>query len=314
MIQAFGRLEGALGKGGGWRAPWVHESVVDCSFDKRLRCSLRLNPSGLLSCRILDDLSSNFAAGQLTVFDSGDGEFQLFLFLDPQGPFIAIEQDKDKRIAISHYRRGVTIAKSAESFAALQANEAAYVNDELFPLLDYVGILPLHVDPGVVQAALGQLAFDADPDLPARLERLYKDLESDDFNKRDEANQNLLRLGARLRPRVKERLQDQALSIETRWRLTKIAGELPAPDAALQTVEELLLLEDPEFLVPLLSRLKSSGERSLVARRLAALTGTSLEADPAVWNTWWKKNAAAWGARRGAKAEEKRIERRPGSP
>ncbi|MCD6304404.1 MAG: hypothetical protein J7M21_05515 [Planctomycetes bacterium] len=209
-------------------------------------------------------------------------------FLDPRDQVvILLRQDANGQVTLTDVRGEVVRTGRAKSFLAYYGRHRRYVEEELFPLLEHVGVT---VDlgpngPRAVEAVLAELRRGDGGELAAEARRLIADLDSGSYAQRQAATRKLAADYPRYYRFIDRALASPTCSTEARARLRLIVEQNGPRARARRLIAALGLADDPAYLVGLLD--KTGGQdRRLIAARLEKLTGRKLGEDPAAWRRY----------------------------
>lgn len=200
--------------------------------------------------------------------------------------FLQIKDGKTQLICITSEK---TVAYVGDSFSDFAKRNPLATEQLLLPLLDRLGIKkPIdQTDPDVLSVAIHRLQSQAATD-PEKLERLLKDLDSDNYQARTKASEELSGGYEEWSARIKEYSTNTKLSLEARFRLKEIIEKnSSSPIGTL--INDQNLLESPEFLIAALE-FADDQKKTLVVKQLEKVTKQSFGTDIEAWKTWVKKN------------------------
>lgn len=229
----------------------------------------------------------------LQVEDDGKGAVRVVLFKSDGTLMTILLQSQDGKLQVVDIRGGKTVTHQAVDFVEFYRLQRAYVEGELFPLLQNVGVgTPISAFSSIVQervlARLNPLLEEEE----AEAQRLLDDLESDVFATREEAAKKLSGQYERFREPILKKLAEEGISAETLSRLKRLQAERPERETIDDLITRLGLLTDLAYLVDLLETAKPA-ERAPILVALKRLSKQDHGNDPAAWKTWMKSRPVA---------------------
>ena len=239
-----------------------------------------------------EDISFQFTEIQgdersFKISDDGDGKVKFeFSFNDLFVRLVQFKTGKTQLIWIADDQADVYIGDSFEDFVKRNSQAAEQL---LFPLFKRLGIkTPLSkTGPRILAAAIKRLQQMQEPD-DEKLAQLIKDLDSDNYQVREDASQALSDGYEEWSAQIKEYLKDTKLSLEARVRLKDIIQESSENESTI-FINDLGLLESPEFLVNALE-FADETQKASVAKQLQKVTGQAHGTDLKAWKNWLQKN------------------------
>lgn len=229
----------------------------------------------------------------LQVEDDGKGALRVVLFKSDGTLMTILLQSQDGKLQLVDVRGGKTATHQAVDFVEFYRLQRAYVEGELFPLLQNVGVgTPISAFSTIVQERVLARLNPLQKEEEAEAQRLLDDLESDVFATREEAAKKLSGQYERFREPILKKLAEEGISAETLSRLKRLQAERPERETIDDLITRLGLLTDLAYLVDLLETAKPA-ERTPILVALKRLSKQDHGADPAAWKTWLKSRPVA---------------------
>lgn len=238
----------------------------------------------------------------LDVLDDGHGGVRVSL-IDPTGKLVVVlTQQRDGSAKLLWVDTRETRRIEAGSMMELYAENATFLEEKVFPTLDYLGVgLPLRpMDKEVREEVIRQLGMSADDDRLKEGKQLVRQLDGEDYETREEAMKVLSENYLKYREAIVHADRNrEGMSAEARNRLNRILAENKEADRLGRLVDSLKLTSDWDYLVRLLDVTEDKGKQALVLARLGEVTDQEFGADTAAWKAWAQN-------RRQEEAEERR--------
>jgi hypothetical protein len=226
------------------------------------------------------------APRQLFVRDRKKRGFRLTVTDESARLFVALHAPEDGRVRMAYLTPKACHVAEASNFRELYRQNAKEFEELMFPMLRRLGVSlpPRRSEPPVVGAVLSELMGEIDQAERDQLASLFTDLGGAKAA-RQSAIDRLNRYYARYRKAIASELKKADLPSAVLKELKTIAAGHPVPEEYAQLVDALGLLDDAEYLSSLLADAEP-GERTLLAGRLAKLTGQDFGTDAAAWGKW----------------------------
>ena len=223
---------------------------------------------------------------QMFVCDREKWGFRLTITDDSARMFISLYAPKDGRVRMVYLTPEASHVAEASTFRELYSQNAKEFEELMFPMLRRLGVSlpPGRLEPPVVGAVLSELMGEIDQAERNELASLFTDLCGAKADRRS-AGDRLNRYFGRYRKAIEAELEKKDLSSAVLKELRTIAASHPVPEEYAQLVEALGLLDDAEYLGSLLADADPT-EKTLLADRLAKLTGKDFGTDGDAWGKW----------------------------
>jgi hypothetical protein len=242
----------------------------------------------------------------LDVQDDGHGAVRVSL-IDPAGRLvIVLTQQRDGSAKLLWVDTEETRRIEADSMMELYAENATFLEEKVFPTLDYLGVgLPLRpMDKEVREEVFRQLGTSADEARLKEGKQLVRQLDGEEYETREEAMKVLSENYLKYREAIVHADRNrEGMSAEARNRLNRILAENKEADRLGRLVDSLKLTSDWDYLTRLLDVTEDKKQLALVIKRLIEITDRTLEetlgSDKKAWKAWAQK-------RRQQEAEERR--------
>ncbi len=223
---------------------------------------------------------------RLFVCDRDKWGFRLTITDESARMFIALHAPKDGRVRMVYLTPKACHIAEASTFRELYRQNAREFEELMFPTLRRLGVSlpPGRLEPPVVGAVLSELMGEIDQAERNELASLFTDLDGAKADRRS-AGDRLDRYFGRYRKAIEAELEKKDLSPGVLKELRTIAASHPVPEEYAQLVEALGLLDDAEYLSSLLAD-ADPAEKTLLADRLAKLTGKDFGTDGDAWGKW----------------------------
>ena len=215
----------------------------------------------------------------------GDGAFG---FVYSGNDFsIRLEQKTNGQIELTRTIEEKTKRFQADNFVALRKQHLNLVDDWLLPVMQHVGVaIPMLADnQEIVEAVLARLANSSMR--RDEFERLVKRLDSESYDIRVLASEQIKANRSQWKDLIEEKLQSRPLTLEIRARLQAVMASGQNESQIDQIIRDQNLLNSPDYLIGLLN-VADSNQTELIISRLQQITGSRFER-PNQWNDWLKK-------------------------
>ncbi|MHC4915431.1 MAG: hypothetical protein ACYTGB_08045 [Planctomycetota bacterium] len=210
---------------------------------------------------------------KLTLKDDGKGLLEISLAGEKDGTLLKLSQSPKGGFKAEWQPAGEArkLSVSGGSFAEAYAANREVIEGRLMPFLRALGVEPpaTPMSPAVVNAVIDELRTPSKRDRDAAA-ALLKQLDSEDFQERDNASRELDRNYSRFRRMIAKHLERKDISAEARGRLEQIVENHPARARLMRTLTLFSLLDDVDYLTALQRKVGTVG-RELIAKRLAEL-------------------------------------------
>jgi len=205
----------------------------------------------------------------LDVADDGKGVVRV-LVTSGSGDFLLLVTQAEKRFTVVLVRGEKAVVKGAPTYFDFCRDEADFTEKTLIPLLADHGMAPPTslYRPEVIEAVLLELRPFSDVD-EKRVAELVKQLDHDEYAKREEASQILTRRLLRYRAAVSKEFKSGKAEAEAKMRMEKIL-EAPRAEKAVKIANDCRLASDADYLRGLLD-LVSGPDRESVEAALAKI-------------------------------------------
>jgi len=203
----------------------------------------------------------------LDVADDGKGVVRV-LVTSGSGDFLLLVTQSEKRFTVVLVRGEKAVVKSAPTYFDFCRDEADFTEKTLIALLADYGMVPPTslYRPDVIEAVLLELRPFSEID-ERRVAELVKQLDHDEYAKREEASQLLAKRMLRYRAAVEKALKSVEAEAEAKMRMEKVL-EAPRAEKAVKIARDCRLASDADYLRGLLD-LASGPDRKAVEAALA---------------------------------------------
>ncbi len=216
-----------------------------------------------------------------------DDEGKLKLILSGDDATVIINQKADGKLHITGIIGEQVAIGSAESFPELVDRYPDFERIGVFDLLRHNGIkMPLLVsDTRVKQRVISRLVA-MEQIQPAKTEKLFADLDSDDFQVRDAATDTFSKNFETYAELIKEKQQEENLSFEVKSRLAQIIKKNSQQDEVSDLISSANLLGSADYLVSLIPKQDKEQVKQAIIRRLKQITKQDFGEDVIAWQQW----------------------------
>ena len=229
----------------------------------------------------------------LTIRDTGKGGFSLTYTNGALDYKLSITQSDKGRIAIVHLRDGNSFSAIESSFRELHRKNRDYIDNELLPLLHFIGVQPplMPFNTAVIKIVLSRITPLSD-ERRQESQAIIEQLASPQFVVRQKATQTLMKNPAQHIVVINDAISAGSLGPEAKHRLDRVVAHYDKTSGeVVKLVDSLNLVQDRRYLVELLSHVEED-DRKIVARALAGLTGQAFGGDMAAWEKWLDTQAS----------------------
>ena len=239
-----------------------------------------------------DDLRFNFRelGGDQRTFELSENSKGIFKFEFSFGElFVRFLQSKHGATQLIWIAGDKVNVYTGDSFSDFVKRNPQAVEKLLLPLMNRLGIeKPIsRRAPEVLSAAIRRLQSQAASGTEV-LKGLFKDLDADNYQARNEASEKLTAGYDQWSAKIKEYSTNKELSVDARFRLKEIIEE-NSTDNVADFIKEQALLESPDFLVVALE-FANDQQKTHVVKQLEKVTKQSHGTDVQAWKDWLKAN------------------------
>jgi len=222
----------------------------------------------------------------MDIRDDGKGRLEIAIYGRHAEKFLQIAQAPSGRIKIILINHDEVMQFSEDSFLVFYQKHFEFVRDHFFPFLRQAGLqLPLSPDQPEVKKAVLLRLHPLSGEESQEAVQLLKQLDDDDFHKRESASKILSEKAVRYWSMIVKEAGRSDISAEVQTRINAILKQYAAEKNMEQFIADLKLLKDPGYLIGLLN---DAEESEYVLSALKVLTGHSLGNDVQVWQSWWQ--------------------------
>lgn len=206
---------------------------------------------------------------------------------------LSLQQDDNGKISIKIQNEEKSaedkedgINLKADSFVQLYLDNQKVMEDVVYPVLRKLGIgVEASIESEKVRNKALTLILLMDKADADKAKQLIKQLDADNFESREAASKALDKDFKLYEKSIIDAASDNGNTAEVIERLNKILKAHPSEDNSQKIIQSLNLMDNPMFLIRLLSDANEQ-QKPLVVATLETVTGQKFGADIAAWKKW----------------------------